>query len=149
MLSAAFGRVLGARHVESIGVPCDWTRIGLLVDVSDFANGTYEVGHFQNRQHDPRRPSKNYLPVVAARVSHWLLRHTTASLVISAGANVKTVQRILGHPTVAMTRGLHGHLLGDLNGVFVAVGEAIESTALSLLYEGLNASRDKLLKAAI
>jgi integrase len=31
------------------------------------------------------------------------LRHTTASLAISAGANVKVVQRLLGHATASMT----------------------------------------------
>ena len=31
------------------------------------------------------------------------VRHTTASLAISAGANVKVVQRLLGHATAAMT----------------------------------------------
>lgn len=120
------------------------------MEAEDFANGADEVCRFLSRHHDPRRSSRNYLPVVAARVSHWLLRHTTASLVISAGANVKTVQRILGHPTVAMTLDLYAHLLDDdLNGVFVAVGKAIESAAVSLRYEGGNASRDKLLKAPI
>lgn len=31
------------------------------------------------------------------------LRHTTASLAISTGANVKAVQRMLGHASAAMT----------------------------------------------
>ncbi|MFJ2977664.1 tyrosine-type recombinase/integrase [Curtobacterium sp. NPDC087082] len=31
------------------------------------------------------------------------LRHTAASLAISAGANVKAVQRMLGHSSAAMT----------------------------------------------
>nr|WP_083906312.1 tyrosine-type recombinase/integrase [Mycobacterium sp. JS623] len=31
------------------------------------------------------------------------LRHTTASLAISAGANVKVIERMLGHATAAMT----------------------------------------------
>jgi integrase len=61
------------------------------------------------------------------------LRHTTASLAISAGANVKVVQRLLGHATAAMTLDCSGHLLGDdLAGVADALGNAIESTAVSL-----------------
>jgi len=63
------------------------------------------------------------------------LRHTTASLAISAGANVKVVQRLLGHATAAMTLDRYGHLLSDdLNGVADALGKVIESTAVSLRY---------------
>lgn len=63
------------------------------------------------------------------------LRHTTASLAISAGANVKVVQRMLGHATAAMTLDRHGHLLDDdLSGVAAALGAAIDSVAVSLRY---------------
>ena len=62
------------------------------------------------------------------------LRHTTASLAISAGANVKVVQRMLGHATAAMTLDLYGHLLDDdLSGVADAMSKAIETTAVSLV----------------
>jgi integrase len=63
------------------------------------------------------------------------LRHTTASLAISADANVKVVQRMLGHATAAMTLDLYGHLLDDdLFGVAEALGKAIDSVAVSLRY---------------
>jgi integrase len=63
------------------------------------------------------------------------LRHTTASLAISAGANVKVVQRMLGHATAAMTLDLYGHLLDDdLSAVAKALSKAIASTAVSLRY---------------
>ena len=63
------------------------------------------------------------------------LRHTTASLAISAGANVKVVQRLLGHATAAMTLDRYAHLLSDdLSGVADALGKAIENTAVSLRY---------------
>ena len=59
------------------------------------------------------------------------LRHTTASLAISVGANVKVVQRMLGHATAAMTLDPYGHLLDDdLTGVADTLGKAIESTAV-------------------
>ena len=62
------------------------------------------------------------------------LRHTTASLAISAGANVKVVQRLLGYASAAMTLDRYGHLLSDdLAGVADALGKAIEATAVSLL----------------
>ena len=64
----------------------------------------------------------------AARVE----AHTTASLAISAGANVKVVQRLLGHATAAMTLDRQRHLLGDdLSGVAAALGKAIEGAAVS------------------
>lgn len=39
------------------------------------------------------------------------LRHTAASLAIAAGADVKVVQRMLGHASATMTLDLYGHLL--------------------------------------
>jgi integrase len=50
------------------------------------------------------------------------LRHTCASLAISAGANVKVVQHMLGHATAAMTLDLYGHLMND---DLAAVAEAL------------------------
>jgi integrase len=41
------------------------------------------------------------------------LRHTAASLAIAAGANVLTIQRMLGHASAAMTLDRYGHLMGD------------------------------------
>ncbi|RIS81422.1 site-specific integrase [Mycobacteroides abscessus] len=63
------------------------------------------------------------------------LRHTTASLAISAGANVKVVQRLLGHASAAMTLDLYGHLFSDdLTAVADALGKAIKATAVPLRY---------------
>jgi integrase len=64
------------------------------------------------------------------RFRHW---HVTIPLCL--GANVKVVQRLLGHATAAMTLDRYGHLLNDdLTGVADALGKAIESTAVSLRY---------------
>ncbi|MCX4095058.1 tyrosine-type recombinase/integrase [Nocardia sp. alder85J] len=41
------------------------------------------------------------------------LRHTAASLAISAGANIKVIQRMLGHKTATLTLDLYGHLFSD------------------------------------
>ena len=63
------------------------------------------------------------------------LRRTTASLAIRAGANVRVVQRLLGHATAAMTLDRYGHLLNDdLIAVADALSKAIERTAVSLRY---------------
>jgi integrase len=58
------------------------------------------------------------------------VRHTTAFLAISAGANVKVVQRLLGHATAAMTLDRYGHLLNDLIGVADALDKAIDGIAV-------------------
>lgn len=41
------------------------------------------------------------------------LRHTAASLYISAGTPPKVVQRILGHASITITMDLYGHLYSD------------------------------------
>jgi integrase len=41
------------------------------------------------------------------------LRRTAASLAISAGANVKAVQRMLGHAKASMTLDVHADLFDD------------------------------------
>jgi integrase len=46
------------------------------------------------------------------------LRHTAASLAVAAGANVKAVQRMLGHASAAMTLDVYAGLFDDdLDGV--------------------------------
>ena len=58
------------------------------------------------------------------------LRHTCASLAISAGANVKVVQKLLGHKTAVLTLDRYGHLLpDDLDAVAVAFDVAAATTA--------------------
>ncbi|MGW5388287.1 tyrosine-type recombinase/integrase [Nocardia sp. NPDC003963] len=52
------------------------------------------------------------------------LRHTAASLAISAGANIKVVQRMLGHKTAMLTLDLYGHLFPDDLDVVAAGMEA-------------------------
>jgi len=77
-------------------------------------------------------------------VAHGL-QHTTASLAISARANVKLMQRMPGHATAA----LYGHRFdNDLTGVAGALGMAIQSTAVSLRYESQKTSEGELLKVA-
>ncbi|MFB1295795.1 tyrosine-type recombinase/integrase [Mycobacterium sp. pW049] len=63
------------------------------------------------------------------------LRHTCASLLISTGANIKVVQRQLGHATAAMTLDQYGHLYdADLTAAADVLSEALRSTAVSLRY---------------
>ncbi len=54
------------------------------------------------------------------------LRHTAASLAISAGANVKAVQRMLGHAKASMTLDVYADLFdSDLDAVAVELDAAI------------------------
>jgi len=48
------------------------------------------------------------------------LRHTAASLLIAAGADVKAVQSILGHASATMTLDLYGHLFAEAP--YIAIG---------------------------
>jgi integrase len=55
------------------------------------------------------------------------LRHTAASLAIAAGANVKAVQRMLGHSSAAMTLDVYSGLFDDdLDGVADRIDTAAE-----------------------
>jgi integrase len=70
-----------------------------------------------------KRPTTPVFP----RVTAHALRHTAASLAISAGANPKVVQRMLGHASAAMTLDVYTDLFdSDLD----AVADRVE-TALS------------------
>lgn len=61
------------------------------------------------------------------------LRHTCASLAISAGANVKVVQQLLGHKSAVLTLDRYGHLFpDDLDAVASAFDTAARSTADAL-----------------
>jgi integrase len=58
------------------------------------------------------------------------LRHTCASLAIRSGANVKVVQKLLGHKTAILTLDRYGHLYpDDLEAVATAFDAAAQSTA--------------------
>lgn len=52
-------------------------------------------------------------PKVMPRVTPHDLRHTAASLAVSAGANVLAVQRMLGHKSAAMTLDVYADLFED------------------------------------
>ncbi len=74
------------------------------------------------------------------------LRHTAASLAISAGANVKVVQRMLGHKTATLTLDLYGHLFDDdLDPVADALNRAAGAAADLLRTEQGSTSHDEQL----
>jgi integrase len=58
------------------------------------------------------------------RVTAHDRRHTAVSLAISAGANPKVVQRMLGHASAAMTLDVYADLFdSDLDTVAASVGK--------------------------
>ena len=63
------------------------------------------------------------------------LRHTAASLAVSAGANVKAVQRMLGHASAAITLDRYADLFeDDLDAVAVALDHAALRTDVGKLW---------------
>jgi integrase len=61
------------------------------------------------------------------------LRHTAASLAVSAGANVKAVQRMLGHARASMTLDVYTDLSdADLDDVATNLDAVIRSAAYPL-----------------
>lgn len=66
------------------------------------------------------------------RITAHDLRHTAASLAISAGANPKVVQRMLGHASAAMTLDVYADLFeSDLDAVAENVGRMWAQRAVS------------------
>lgn len=69
------------------------------------------------------------------RVTPHDLRHTAASLAVSAGANVKAVQRMLGHKSAAMTLDVYADLFDDdLDGVSTRLDEARSASDVGRLW---------------
>jgi integrase len=98
------------------------------------ASSQLVFGDGDNYLHQPDRRRGWYVSAIARsqaldknfpRVTIHDLRHTAASLAISAGANVKAVQRMLGHSSAAMTLDTYADLFDDdLDAVANALGVA-------------------------
>jgi integrase len=70
--------------------------------------GVLRVGNFRKRVFDRAAREAG----LEGLTPHEL-RHTAASLAVSAGANVKAVQRLLGHASAAMTLDVYSGLFDD------------------------------------
>jgi integrase len=75
--------------------------------------GVLRAGNFRNRFFNPAVQRAMAKDPTFPRVSIHDLRHTVASLAVSAGANVKAVQRVLGHASAAMTLDVYADLFDD------------------------------------
>ncbi|WP_425524385.1 tyrosine-type recombinase/integrase [Clavibacter michiganensis] len=75
------------------------------------------------------------------RVTPHDLRHTAASLAISAGANVKAVQRMLGPKSAAMTLDTYSDLFDDdLDAVGVALDQARTASSVGKMWARTDAT---------
>jgi integrase len=69
------------------------------------------------------------------RITRHDLRHTAASLSVSAGANVKAVQRMLGHASAAMTLDVYADLFDDdLDPVATALNHARKNSGVGEMW---------------
>lgn len=78
-----------------------------------FAAAVKRIRAEDQRAADEARARGEEVPPVMPRVTPHDLRHTAASLAISAGANVKVVQRMLGHASATMTLDTYAELFED------------------------------------
>ena len=71
------------------------------------------------------------------------LRHTAASLAVRAGANVKTIQRMLGHTSAAMTLDVYSDLFEtDLDAVSSALDTAASRAGVAALLDEDDAEQE-------
>ncbi len=94
--------------------------------------GVLRLGNWRHRVFDPACSAAGLVGVTPHD-----LRHTAASLAIASGANVKAVQRMLGHASAAMTLDIYAGLFGDdLDGVADALDALVPRTCHIGLREG-------------
>ena len=69
------------------------------------------------------------------RITPHDLRHSAASFAVSAGANVKAVQKMLGHSSAAMTLDVYADLFdGDLASVSDALDHAVSLASVGKMW---------------
>ncbi|MFC8039623.1 tyrosine-type recombinase/integrase [Paenarthrobacter sp. NPDC057355] len=69
------------------------------------------------------------------RITPHDLRHSAASFAVSAGANVKAVQKMLGHSSAAMTLDVYADLFdGDLDVVSDALDNAVSQASVGKMW---------------
>lgn len=99
------------------------------------------TGLFLRKTHGPCTPSSWFYwakrrslgDAIAKSMTIHDLRHTCASLLVHAGANVKAVQRQLGHKSATMTLDVYADLFDD---DLDAVGEAMNGLLIRAIGDG-------------
>jgi integrase len=91
---------------------------------NEYNKSDFVVTYDDGKLIDPRTFSKRYKSILLKSglpfVRFQDLRHTTASLLIMEGVDLKTVAEILGHSSIKITADTYGHIaeehkLGALN----------------------------------
>lgn len=75
--------------------------------------GVVRAGNFRSRVFNAAVARCMKEDLTFPRITIHDLRHTAASLAVAAGANVKAVQRMLGHTSAAMTLDVYADLFDD------------------------------------
>lgn len=118
---------MGKEHGDLIWPSAQGGYLGPPASVRSWLSGAVE--RCQNAAEQARtaerkaHPKRGPVTPTFPRITAHDLRHTAASLAISAGANVLVVQRMLGHASAAMTLDTYADLFDhDLNAVADVVG---------------------------
>lgn len=93
----------------SVLTPSNWRNRTLAPAVEAVVERTAEIRAEEAAEAEDGHPSTPEFPVITTHD----LRHTAASLAISAGANVKAVQRMMGHAKASMTLDTYADLFPD------------------------------------
>jgi integrase len=97
--------------------------------------GVLHSGNFRTRFFAPAVERMQERDAEFPKITPHDLRHTAASLAVSAGANVKAVQRMLGHASAAMTLDVYADLFDDdLNAVAVALDDHARAEVVGILW---------------
>ncbi|MGV0157137.1 tyrosine-type recombinase/integrase [Rhodococcus sp. GB-02] len=100
--------------------------VAIVVVAGGCSNDSNEDGTYLQRSHtESGWFDKAVSAAGVPRVTPHDLRDTAASLAVSAGANVKALQKMLGHASAAMTLDVYTDLFDDdLDAVGLALSEA-------------------------
>ena len=110
----------------------DYVTNGEFRWVFDSAVETVRAAMAAQRQREIEETGEAQTPKFPV-ISPHDLRHTCASLAISAGANIKVLQTLLGHKTATLTLDRYGHLFPDDLG---RVADAFDQAAADWLRTG-------------
>lgn len=108
---------------EMLAAHCEGKRASDFVFTAP-AGGALRNKNWRARKFEPAMTQMLELHPDLIRLTPHDLRHTAASLAISAGANVKAVQKMLGHASAAMTLDVYADLFDD---DLDAVGDALSA----------------------
>ena len=103
--------------------------------------GVLRSGNFRRRQFASAVAQARASDADFPTLSPHDLRHTAASLAVSAGANVKAVQRMLGHASAAMTLDVYADLFDDdLDAVAVALNDGATASVVGKVWAAASIS---------